>query len=83
MEPIIAIPLSQPYKHEIYSDSTPLSIQEHKTYRTLVGHLTWFTVTRYDIAYEANRLAQHLQAPSKGCMKGVLRVMAYVRHTCG
>ena len=70
-----------PYKHEIYSDTTPLSIQEHKTYRTLVGHLTWFTVTRYDIAYEVNRLAQHLQTPTKGSMKGVLRVMAYVRHT--
>ena len=70
-----------PYKHEIYSDTTPLSIQEHKRYRMLVGHLTWFTVTRYDIAYEINRLAQHLQAPTKGSMKGVIRVMAYVRTT--
>ena len=70
-----------PYKDEIYSDLTPLSQQEHKLYRSLVGSLSWFTVTRYDIAYEVNRLAQYLAKPTKGCMKGVRRVMAYVRHT--
>jgi hypothetical protein len=78
-----AVPVTapMPYKDEIYSDPTPLSQQEHKLYRSLVGSLSWFTVTRYDIAYEVNRLAQYLAKPNKGCMKGVRRVMAYVRHT--
>ena len=55
--------------------------REHKLYRTLVGTLTWYTVTRYDIAYEVNRLAQKLSAPTKGAMKCVRRVMAYLKYT--
>ena len=70
-----------PTKAELYSDLTPLSHQEHKQYRALVGSLTWFTTTRYDIAYEVNRLAQKLSAPTKGAMACVHRVMAYLRHT--
>ena len=70
-----------PYKSELYSDNTLLSDQEHKKYRSLVGSLTWFTTTRYDIAYEVNRLAQLLAAPTKSAMKSVLRVLAYLRHT--
>ena len=33
---------------------------------------------RYDIAYEVNRLAQHLQTPTKSSMKALLRVMSYL-----
>ena len=62
-------------------DLTPLSNQEHKQYRALVGSLTWYTTTRYDIAYEVNRLAQKLSEPTKGAMKGVQRVMAYLKST--
>ena len=59
-----------PSKDELYSDLTPLSDQEHKRYRALVGSLTWYTTTRYDIAYEVNRLAQKLPEPTKGATPG-------------
>ena len=67
-----------PNKHEISSDPTPVSEQEHKMYRSLVGSLTYFCETRHDIAYEVTRLAQGLAAPTKGHMLALKRVMAYL-----
>ena len=46
-----------PHKSEIYSDTTPLSDQDHATYRSLIGSLVWFTQTRWDIAHDINRLS--------------------------
>ena len=48
----------------------------------MVGSLTWYTNLRYDIAYEVNRLAQCLAAPTKGAMKALVRVMGYLASTC-
>ena len=67
-----------PYKQDIMNDTTPLSDQEHKQYRSWVGSLSYFLHTRYDIAYEVHRLAQFLQAPTKGAMKALRKVMAYL-----
>ena len=38
-----------PDKHEIASDPTLLSEQEHKKYRSQVGSLSYFCETRHDI----------------------------------
>ena len=70
-----------PHKEEIFSDTTPLSKQEHATYRSLVGSLVWFTQTRWDIAHDVNRLSQWLSAPTKGAMKALRRVMSYLAST--
>ena len=70
-----------PDKQEIYSDDTPLSQQEHAKYRSIVGSLVWFTLTRWDIAHDVNRLSQWLSAPTKGSMKALRRVMAYLSST--
>ena len=70
-----------PDKNEIYSDRTPLSHQEHARFRSLVGSLVWYTNTRWDIAHEVNRLSQWLSAPTKGSMKALRRVMAYLATT--
>ena len=67
-----------PDKHEISSDPAPVSEQEHKRYRSLVGSLNYFCETRFDIMYEVTRLAQGLAAPTKGHMKALHRVMAYL-----
>ena len=61
-----------------YSDPVPLSVQEHKQYRSLVGSLSYFCETRHDITYEVNRLAQGLAAPTKGHHTALKRVMAYL-----
>ena len=60
-----AVTAPMPCKHDIMSDDTPLSDQEHKQYRSWVGSLSYFLHTRYDIAYEVTRLAQFLHAPTK------------------
>ena len=70
-----------PQKGEMHSDITPLSNQDHSTYRSLIGSLVWFTQTRWDIAHDVNRLSQWLSAPTKGAMKALRRVMSYLAST--
>ena len=78
MTSVRATTAPMPYKQDVMSDTTPLSDQEHKQYRSWVGSLSYFLHTRYDIAYEVHRLAQFLAAPTKGAMKALRRVMAYL-----
>ena len=47
----------------------------------MIGSLSWFTNVRYDIAYEVNRIAQYTAKPTKGAMKALRRVLAYVSTT--
>jgi hypothetical protein len=67
-----------PDKHEISSDPELATAQEHKMYRSQVGSLMYFTETRNDIMYEVSRLSQGIAAPTKGHMKALRRVMAYL-----
>jgi hypothetical protein len=46
-----------------------------------VGSLQWYAGIRYDIAYEVTRLAQFLSKPTRGAMKALRRVMAYLNTT--
>ena len=70
-----------PYKSEIMSDPSPVSDQDHSLYRSIVGSLQWYAGYRYDIAYEVTRLAQCLANPTKGAMKALRRVVAYISTT--
>ena len=70
-----------PYKEEILSDTSPVSEQEHKKYMSQVGSLQWYANIRYDIAYEVTRLAQFLSKPTRGAMKALRRVLAYLNST--
>ena len=70
-----------PYKDEILTDTIPVSEQEHKQYMSQVGSLQWYAGIRYDIAFEVTRLAQYLAKPTKGAMKALKRVMAYLMTT--
>ena len=47
-------------------------------YRSQVGSLMYFTETRHDISYEVSRISQGLAAPTRGHMKAIRRVMAYL-----
>ena len=67
-----------PNKHEISSDPTPVTEQEHKLYRSQVGSMSYFCETRHDIIYEVARLSQGLAAPTRGHMLSLKRVMAYL-----
>ena len=50
--------------------------------QVVLGSLQYFaTQTRYDIAYEVNRVAQTLAAPTKGSILALKRIMAYLAGT--
>ena len=70
-----------PTKVEILSEDKGVSEQEHVEYRAKVGSLSWFVGCRDDIAYEVSRLAQYLAAPTKGALKALRRVIAYLATT--
>ena len=70
-----------PYKVELTQDTEELGDQEHKWFRSVLGSLGWYTNVRYDIAYEVSRIAQYLAKPTKGAMKALRRVLAYVSTT--
>ena len=73
-----------PYKGELTEDKSGVSEQEHRWYRSMLGSLNWYTNIRYDIAYEVARLAQYAAKPTRGAMKALKRVLAYLsttRHT--
>jgi hypothetical protein len=68
-----------PNKSEIYADTTPCTASEHKWYRSMVGSLQWFAVmSRWDISYAVARAAQFLSAPTRGAVKAVRRILAYL-----
>ena len=43
--------------------------------------MQWYAGFRYDVAYEVTRLAQCLASPTKGALKALKRVMAYLSTT--
>ena len=47
-----------------------------------MGSLMWYSArTRYDISHSVSRLAQHLEAPTRGTMAAARRVMLYMATT--
>lgn len=73
--------------------STPLSTSEllvlndgsHstdlKTFRTIVGALQYLPVTRPDVSFAVNRLAQFMHQPTVKHLQALKRVIRYLRHT--
>ena len=71
-----------PDKDEMLDDMRSVTAQEHKWIRSNVGSMGYYAVqTRWDIAYEINRIAQMLESPTQGTLKAVRRVMAYLAGT--
>ena len=73
-----------PDKDEMLDDMRPVTPQEHKWIRSNVGSMGYYMYavqTRWDIAYEINRIAQMLESPTQGTLKAVRRVMAYLAGT--
>ena len=70
-----------PYKGELTQDPEGVSEQEHKWFRSTLGSLNWYTNARYDIAYEVARIAQYSAKPTKGAMKALRRLLAYMSTT--
>ena len=68
--------------NNLTSDPTPVTPKQHKWVRRVVGALSYYAnTTRLDISYEANRVAQYLQAPTLGTVKAIKRIITGV--SCG
>ena len=71
-----------PDRNELTSNRAGVTKAEHKWIRSCVGSLQYFaTHTRYDIAYELNRVAQTIAEPTKGSILALKRIMAYLAGT--
>ena len=73
-----------PDKDEMLDGMRLVTAQEHKWMTSNVGAMGYYAVqTRWDIAYEINRIAQMLESrsPTQGTLKAVRRVMAFLAGT--
>ena len=71
-----------PDRNELTSNRAGVTKAEHKWIRPCVGSLQYFaTHTRYDIAYDVNRVAQTIAEPTKGSILALKRIMAYLGGT--
>lgn len=78
---------SKPIISTLLSSTTHLSSHEVRLhedpyiYRWMVGVLQYFTVTRPDISYIVNSVAQYLHAPRKPHKQAVKRLLHYILGT--
>ena len=76
-----ARPVSAPMPddRELYSDNRGVTPKEHGWIRSVVGSLQWFEImSRYDMAYEVNKISQTLANPTQGTIKAINRIMAWL-----
>jgi hypothetical protein len=64
---------SQPKPDSTYSDS--------KEFHSILGALHYLSITRPDIAFLVNKLAQQMQAPTVTDMQALKRVLRYLKST--
>ena len=64
-----------------FADSEPLTPDQHKVYRRVVGKLQWLSFTRPDISYPTNELARGLHQPTEADWKKAKHLVRYLRGT--
>ena len=64
-------------------DSKEPLFEDPSAYRSLVGRLTYLTITRPDITFAVNKLCQFTSAPKKSHHQAALRVLHYLKGTIG
>lgn len=74
------IPMSERLERD---DSADLDLEEHDTYRKIVGSLLYLVVgSRPDLAYCVSSLGKFVSKPQISSIKASMRVLEYVRGTC-
>jgi histone deacetylase 1/2 len=76
----IDTPLSMSNKLSL-ADGEVLSGDDSTNYRSIVGALQYFTLTRTDIAFSVNKVSQFLHAPTTVHWMAVKHILRYLRGT--
>jgi histone deacetylase 1/2 len=58
-----------------------LSSDDATRYRSVVGALQYFTLTRPDLAFAVNKVCQYLHSPTTAHWTAVKRILRYVKGT--
>lgn len=60
---------------------TGKALQDPTEYRTLIGSLQYLSLTRPDVAFSVNKLAQYMQRPTEDHMQALRRLLRYLSGT--
>ena len=72
-----SIPITEPI-----TNLDPLSKDDQKLFRTLLGSVGWLANTaRIDLAYAHSRISQHLANPNQGALSAIKQVIRYITGT--
>jgi histone deacetylase 1/2 len=61
------------------TDGDPLGAKDSTKYRSMVGALQYFTLTRPDICFAVNKVCQFLHAPTTVHWSSVKRILRYLQ----
>lgn len=59
------------------------NIPDVPLYRQIIGRLIYLTITRLDITYTVNTLAQFMANPKECHFQATVKLLKYLRGTCG
>jgi hypothetical protein len=75
-------PVSTPMATTFCSTSTPdATTCDSSEFRSILGSLHYLSITRPDIAFSVNKLAQNMQAPTVTHMQALKRILRYLKST--
>lgn len=74
----VSAPLSVSEKLSL-NEGSPLGPKDATHYRSVVGALQYFTLTRPDISYSVNKVCQFLHAPTTVHWPAVKRILRYIK----
>ena len=75
------VPMAAPVSTD-GDDAKPLNYSESKQFMSILGSIGWLNLTaRPDVAYAHSRIGQHMANPTRGALRAVKRVCAYLQKT--
>lgn len=75
-------PVSTPMPTSFSSADVPDSTScDSSLFRSIIGSLHYLSITRPDVAFLVNKLAQHMQSPTTMHMQALKRILHYLKST--
>ena len=69
-----------PCNRKMRANDSPL-YQNPEKFLSVIGGLQYLTITRPDICYSVNQVAQNMHAPTLDHMQGTKRILRYIKGT--